>query len=82
MGFPDDSVVKNPLAVHEMQFQTLGQEDPPGGNGNPFQYSCLKNAMDQRTLVGCIPKGHKESDMSEQVCRHLPHSYPQVVYKS
>ena len=28
------------------QIQSLGQEDPPGGgNGNPFQYSCLENPM-------------------------------------
>ena len=24
----------------------LGWEDPRGGNGNPFQYSCLRNPMD------------------------------------
>ena len=39
------------------------------GNGNPLQYSCLKNPMD-RGLVGCSPKGHKESDMTEQLSRH------------
>ena len=27
-----------------MQVQSLGQE---GGNGNPFQYSCLDNFMDR-----------------------------------
>ena len=27
-GFPGDSVVKNPLAMQEMQFQSPGQEDP------------------------------------------------------
>ena len=25
---------------------------PGGGNGNPFQYSYLENAMDKRSLVG------------------------------
>ena len=35
-----------------------------GGNGNPFQYSCLKNPMD-RGALGYSPKGHKESDMTE-----------------
>ena len=39
--------IKNPPAMHETQemwFWSLGQEDPPGGgNGNPLQYSCLKN---------------------------------------
>ena len=28
MGFPGDSVVKNPRAMQEMQFQSLDQEDP------------------------------------------------------
>ena len=36
---------------------------PGGGNGNPFQYSCLENPMDKRSLVGYSPWGCKESDM-------------------
>ena len=32
----------------EMQVQSLGWEDSPGGgHGNPFQYSCLENPMDR-----------------------------------
>ena len=27
--------------------QSLGQEDPGRGNGNPLQYSCLGNPMDR-----------------------------------
>ena len=27
--------------------QSLGQEDPEGGNGNPFQYPCLENSTDR-----------------------------------
>ena len=38
-----------------------------GGNGNPLQYSCLGNPMDQRNLVGYSPWGHKESDMTERL---------------
>ena len=39
-----------------MWFQSLSQEDPPGGgNGNPLQY-CLGNSMDrgawQATMMG------------------------------
>ena len=34
---------------------------PGGGNGNPTQYSSLKNPVDR----GACPKGHKESDMIE-----------------
>ena len=51
IGFPDDSVVKNP------PFNAGGTEDvgsisvsgrpPGGGHGNPLQYSCLKNPTDR-----------------------------------
>ena len=43
--------IKNPPAMQETQetwVQYLGQEDPlEEENGNPLQYSCLKNAMDK-----------------------------------
>ena len=38
---------------------------PGGGNGNPLQYSCLENSMD-RGAWWAIPRGHKESDTTEQ----------------
>ena len=38
-----------------------------GGNGNPFQHSCLENPHGQRSLVGYSPQGHKESDMTERL---------------
>ena len=48
MGFPSDSLVKNPPAMQETQVRSLGQGDSPGeGNGNPLQYSCLENPMDR-----------------------------------
>ena len=41
-------LVKNLPAVQETWVRSLGQEDSPGeGNGNPLQYSCLKNTMDR-----------------------------------
>ena len=41
-------VIKNPPAMQETQVQALGGEDPlEKENGNPLQYSCLKNAMDK-----------------------------------
>ena len=57
MGFPDGSVVKNPLA-------NAGDWDSiPGlgsshreGNGNPFQCSSLGNPMDREA---CGPWGPK-----------------------
>ena len=38
---------------------------PGGGQGNPCQYSCLKNPQGQRSLAGYSPLGHEESDMTE-----------------
>ena len=40
--------VKDPPAMQKTQVPSLDQEDPlEEGNSNPFQYSCLKNSMDQ-----------------------------------
>ena len=48
LGFPSDSVVKNPPAVQEIQetlVQYLGQEDLlEKEKDNPLQYSCLENS--------------------------------------
>jgi len=37
------------------------------GNGNPFQYSCLGNPMDRRSLVGYIHGVIKESAAAYQL---------------
>ena len=47
MDYPDGSVIKN-LPMHEMQVQSLHQEDFPGEeNDNQPQCSCLRNPMDR-----------------------------------
>ena len=38
---------------------------PGGGHGNPLQYSCRENPLEQRNLVGYSPWGRKESDTTE-----------------
>ena len=43
---------------------------PGGGYGNPLQYSCLENPHGQRSLVGCSPWGHKESDTTKRLSTH------------
>ena len=40
------------------------------GDGNPLQYSCLENPHGQRSLAGYSSRGHKESDMTEQLSAH------------
>ena len=38
---------------------------PAGGRGNPLQYSCLENPLEQRNLLGYSPWRCKESDKTE-----------------
>ena len=38
--------------------------------GNRLQYSCLEKSYGRRSLVGCSPWGHTESDMTERL--HFP----------
>ena len=48
--------------------------DPWVWHGNPLQYSCLKNPMDQGAWWALYnPWGHKESDTTEQLT--LPHTF-------
>ena len=37
-----------------------------GGRGNPLQCSGLENPRWQRSLAGCSPRGHRQSDVSER----------------
>ena len=51
LGFPGGAVVKNlPTSTgdsRDMGSIPLSGRSPGGGNGNPLQYSCLKNSMDR-----------------------------------
>ena len=40
-------VIKNPPAMQETQVVSGWGRSPGEGNGNPLQYSCLKNSMDR-----------------------------------
>ena len=64
-------MVKNLPAMQETWVRSLGQEDPPGeGNGNPLQYSCLKNSMD-REAWWVIVHVVAESDTTEPLTHSL-----------
>ena len=61
-GFPGGSMVKNPPASAGDAGLILGLgRSPGGGNGNPFQYSCLGNPMDKGTWQTTV-HGVAESD--------------------
>ena len=68
MGFLGASVVKNPPASAGAAGSVPGSgRFPGGGNGVPFQYSCLDG---QKSLVGYSPWGHKELGMTERLNMH------------
>ena len=55
---------KNLPAAQETQIESLGQENPGGGNSNPSSTLAL-NSCGQRSLVGLSPWVPKEMDMDE-----------------
>ena len=62
-------MVKNPLA-NAGDVRDTGLIHGLGGsrgegNGNPLQYSCLKNPMDKGAWWAIQSMGHKESDTTE-----------------
>ena len=72
IGFPGGTVVKNP-PVHAGDAGDVGLipglgRSPGGGNGNPLQYSCLKNPMDRGAWRGYSPWGRKESGATDHTC--------------
>ena len=58
LGFPGGSVVKNLPAIARDsgdRGSISGSGRPPGGgNGNPFQYSCLENPMGRGTWQATV----------------------------
>ena len=59
-------MIKNPPAMWETWARALSWgRSPMEGNGNPPQYSCLENPYWQRSLEGCSPWDHRESDTTE-----------------
>ena len=71
MGFLDGTVVKN-LPANTENSGDLGSiswlgRSPEGGNGNPLQYSCLKNSMDRGAWWATAQRVAKELDMTEAI---------------
>ena len=63
MGFPGDSVLKNPSAnAGDLDSISGSERSPGGGNGNPLQYSCLGNPMDKGALWATIHGVAEELD--------------------
>ena len=72
MGFPGGSDRKESACdVGDLGSVPGSGRSPGGGNGNPLQCFCLENPG-QRSLAGYSPRGHKESDTTEQLSPPLP----------
>jgi len=64
-GFPSYSAVKNPPAVWEMQFDPWVGKIPWRRAWQPTPVSLSGKSHGPRSLVGCSPWGHEESDTTE-----------------
>ena len=53
---------------------------PGGGNGSPFQHSCLENPMD-RDPQGCSPWGCKEFDVTGHTCTNRHTLYSNISFQ-
>ena len=74
MSFPGGSVGKESVFnVGELGLIPGLGRSPGGGHGNPLQYYRLENPRGQKSLAGCRPWGHKESDMPEHIA-HVENS--------
>ena len=60
-------MIKNLLAMQNIQVQSLGQEDPLEKEWQPTLVFLSGEFHGQRSLVGYCPWGHKESDMTERL---------------
>ena len=66
LGFPGGSDGKESTCnAGDLGWIPVLGRSPGGGHGNPLQYSCLENSIDQRSLADYSSWGRKELDMTE-----------------
>ena len=70
LGCPGGSVVKNLPPVQETRVQSLGWDDPLEEEWQPTPVFLPGESHGQRNLAGSSPRGHKESDTTQQVSTH------------
>ena len=64
--------VKNPPAIQEMRVQSLGLEDSLGkALATRSSILAWRIPWTERSLAGYIPRGHKESDTTGQLCTYV-----------
>ena len=80
LGFPCGSAGKESTcnAGDPSLIPGLGRS-PGKGNGYPLQYSGLENPYGQKSLVGYIPWGHKELDLTGRLST-AQHNWITLLY--
>ena len=53
----------------------VSARSPGGGNGNPFQFSCLGNSMDRGAWRATVHGVAKSQNTTEQLNHHHNHLY-------
>ena len=76
-------VVKNPPAKNEDIRDTGSipgsERSLGGGHGNPFQYACLKNAMDRRVWQATVHKVAKNWTQLKQLSMHAWYQFSSCI---
>ena len=82
LGFPGNSVVKNPPANAGLLGLIPGLEKAlGGGNGNPCEYSCLENPMDRGTWWARVHRSQRVGhDSSVHACMHILKRSDRTLY--
>ena len=65
--------------TQETWVQSLGWEDPLEWDGNPLQYSCLKNSVDREAWQSTVHGGCKELDTTGQLSTHITSHMPKLL---
>ena len=85
INLPGGAVVKIPLAsAGDSSNASLspGSGSPPRvGNGNPLQYSCLKNYINRGAWPGHSPWGHKKLEATEWPSMHM-HTHTSCILRN
>ena len=86
-GFPGSASGKEPASVGDIRIMGsvpgLGRS-PGGGQGNPIQYSCLKNPMDRGAWQATVCHGVAKSWTQLSLHAHIhtpPHTHKVVQQK-
>ena len=75
LSFPGSSVVKNLLVSAGDMSSIPGLGRPPEeGNGNPLQLFLPGKSHEQWSQGGCSPRDHKQSNTTQNTCKHLSSS--------